>query len=1331
MSTINQIKQLAEADTPLLFFQCTMPSGDVEYWSTHAVPFNGQNYSARVLKHNLFSLQLAAGDAMDGISQLSLTLANADSTLSELEATIGFKGSQLTVFFAFIDLPSLTVTTESTILFMGTAGDPDQITESTFTLSFTSKLNLQRIALPNVRIQRLCPWTFPSSPDQRTEAVNGGTSGRFSPYYSCGYSADIVGGVGNFNAGLAFTTCDHSRSQCQQRGMFSSDDSGNITQRYGGFEFVPSQIMVRTSGAKTSHLSPVLNPPATFNDPVPMVYGTGWIQTPLIFSRNDGNLTHMEVLLSIGPIQSLQGGTIQGAFKVVVNDVEIPQGVAGQDMTTTGWYSIVSSGSARGGFDMDFTDANGQPLGDPYGSMAVIEVVVPNRISSGRSVPTVEVLLQGLLLDQFNADGSLQSTSFSANPAWVILDILRRCGWQTTDVNMETFYTAAQFCDYLITTTDLNGNQLQVPRYQCNLILVKRQSAAEIIRGIRVASSLMIRFGVNGLLELLPETTIAAQQQQLPDGSNSTDTLNGGWPAYEFSDGSLPFSGIARTAKGESSLILSSRSLAETSNRLSLEYQDAFNEFQQDSLSVVDSDDLALIGYEISSQSTALGVANASQATRVLLRQLDKSTDGNRFIEFQTSFRAMKVRPGDIIAVTYLKEHWYRMPFRVTKLLPSTNYQIVTIYAQIHDDDWYSDSVAVLGGAGRQPGSQVQTPLPLLGPVLNSSGSTDFKVSESVQQQSDGSMTDTLTVNFVQPTKPAANAPSVPILPLTPIISSTGGKITGGQNLYYAITAVDSAGDESPLSFTVLASIPQGPATNSVTLGQSAEPSSQQTGTAISLPANATRFNVYRGTSPQLFYRIATSLPATANSNLNSYTDTGAAFQPIGPPDPNFDHANFYYRFELAGPFLATAVTATTISNSGMGAMPSAYVGMIARIISGTGAGQESQITANDATNLTVSPAWSTTPDPTSNFVITEASWRFGAVSATSPVQFEVPYRLGTALEISGRAANVNNLECSADLCPNTRVPLGDQTADTDVPPEPSFVLVAPGQGNLRISQIGFPSLTNTETVTSGTLQTVYWNELDTPSLYNLAASIDAVSTTVSLSKVDNPQPGDTILIDAELMTAQSVNVANNTYTVTRGVLNSTATAHTVPPIGVGPLVMHLQAATFVFPFADSFFENRASQNYLQSVDLPEVRVVAAELFVTNAFGNSETSTQCYTSGPDGGLRTLSGGQFSFQVSGYLAIEQNAAPPLLIEANHAVRDIRATMLQVADLDITLSILQNGSGYCDLTIPAGSLISQIVDGVDLPPLLAGNTLSLNITQVGQNAPGSDLTVTIRL
>src|SRR5438309_6609323 len=175
MSTINSIKQLAEADTPLLLFHCVLPSGDPEFWCTHGIQFNGNQYAARVLKYDLFDLQLSADDAMDGISQLSLTLANADSALSQLNSAIGLKGSQLTVYFAFADLTTGSITTESTVLFRGVAGDPDEITEDSLAVSFTNKLALQRIPLPEVRVQRACPWNFPTSAAQRLEAISGGT----------------------------------------------------------------------------------------------------------------------------------------------------------------------------------------------------------------------------------------------------------------------------------------------------------------------------------------------------------------------------------------------------------------------------------------------------------------------------------------------------------------------------------------------------------------------------------------------------------------------------------------------------------------------------------------------------------------------------------------------------------------------------------------------------------------------------------------------------------------------------------------------------------------------------------------------------------------------------------------------------------------------------------------------------------------------------------------------------------------------------------------------------------------------------------------------------
>jgi len=1314
MPTINQIKQLAEADTPLLFFQCVLPSGVVQYWSTHTIPFAGNIYSARVLKHNLFDLQLSADDAMDGVAKLSLTLANADSALSEVNANGGFKGTQVTVYFAFADLPSLTVTSESTVLFRGVAGDPDQIGEDFLQLTFANKLSLQRIPVPEVRIQRSCSWNFPATTAQRQEALDGGGAGKFSRFYRCGYSADVTGGVGNLNAGQPFTACDKSRGQCAQRGMFNADSRGNATARFGGFEFVPSAIQVRTSGDKTTHLSPLIDNTAKYNDAVPIVYGTGWLKSPVVFARNDGNLTHMETLLGLGPIDSV--------IKVVVEDVEIPLAVNGQDLSTTGWYSVINYGSRQGAFNGDFADSSG-PLGDPHGSIASLSVVVPNRISTGKSSSNVEVLVRGIQVDTFAPDGSLQATLFSNNPAWVILDILRRCGWTLADLNLKSFATAAAFCQTLITTTDLSGRQTQAPRYSCNLVLTKRQSAATIVRGIRVASSLMLRYGVSGLLELLPEATLAIQQSALPDGGNSVEILNNGWPAYEFSDASAPFSGIARDAQGRSSVVLVSNTVAETSNRLSVEFQDEFNEYQQDSLSIVDSGDVGLIGYEIASQSTALGITNYSQATRVLLRQLDKSTKGNLYINFVTSFRALKIRPGDIIALTYQREGLARTPFRVTKLSPSMNFQFVTILAQVHDDEWYSDNPATLLGSGRQPATHTQVPRPLLGLVSrkDTNGEIvtfDFAVSENIQAQADGVATDTLSVGFSVPTAPSRNSLTIPLLSLSPTYATTGGTLEGGKSYYYAVSAMDQAGGEGALSFTASIHLPAGPNTYAVTINE------------LSFPATSETFNVYRGSSPQLLYRIASSASLAA-----TFSDAGLPILPIGPPDASFDHANFYYRYEYAGPFATTAATASSITSADMGATPAAYTGFTVRISDGMGQGQERTISANTQTTLTVTPPWSILPNSSSTFVIVEASWRFASVSDTSPALFEIPYAKRSVIEISGRSANVANQESSADLCPITRWALGNANPDAGLAGPPDFTLGAFGGGNLTLQQVGFAVPANTSSVTSCTLQLFQWNELLTPSPFVLTANADAAASTIHLNHAATPYAGQAIQIGTEIVTFLSLNT-DGSYQVSRAALGSTAAAHSA-----GDAVLLLDSSVIVAPFSSNFFDNRASANYIHTVRLPDVRIVAAEMFATNALGPSQTTQKSYAyQNPDDALRTLSGGQLSLQVSGYLATQQNAAPPLVVEARHAIRDMRATLTEPANgYAIAVQVLQNGLPYASpLNILSGATSSaSVIKGAALPPLIEGSLLTLDIaltlanpSTIG-NSPGRDLTVTIRL
>src|SRR5450631_1247691 len=104
MQTIFELKEQSVTDTPLLVFDCVLPDGRVERWSTHRVAADGSVYEARVLQHNIFELQTSSDQGVDGIPRISILLANADSHFSEIERSGGWKGARLKVGFLFYDL---------------------------------------------------------------------------------------------------------------------------------------------------------------------------------------------------------------------------------------------------------------------------------------------------------------------------------------------------------------------------------------------------------------------------------------------------------------------------------------------------------------------------------------------------------------------------------------------------------------------------------------------------------------------------------------------------------------------------------------------------------------------------------------------------------------------------------------------------------------------------------------------------------------------------------------------------------------------------------------------------------------------------------------------------------------------------------------------------------------------------------------------------------------------------------------------------------------------------------------------------------------------------
>jgi hypothetical protein len=274
---------------------------------------------------------------------------------------------------------------------------------------------------------------------------------------------------------------------------------------------------------------------------------------------------------------------------------------------------------------------------------------------------------------------------------------------------------------------------------------------------------------------------------------------------------------------------------------------------------------------------------------------------------------------------------------------------------------------------------------------------------------------------------------------------------------------------------------------------------------------------------------------------------------------------------------------------------------------------------------------------------------------------------------------------------------------------------------------MGFPDLSNTRTISAATLTLHYWNELDGPPQTSLSTDVLQADEQILVSGGPAVPVGSIIQVEAELMRIEQELPAGSGYRVTRGYHDSEAAPH-----AVSSTVYGLSQKVHIMPFPREFFGTPVSGGWTHTVVVPDARIGAAELYVTNSMGSSDATAACLTGTADFGLRTLSGGQLTFQIDGFLAIENGAAPDMYVEATHAVRDIFATVRHAPlGSDLQLRLMMDAVEYCTLTFSPGTTTSDVKNGLSLPPLRAGSTLRLDVLAVGIDAPGSDLNVIIRL
>jgi len=251
-----------------------------------------------------------------------------------------------------------------------------------------------------------------------------------------------------------------------------------------------------------------------------------------------------------------------------------------------------------------------------------------------------------------------------------------------------------------------------------------------------------------------------------------------------------------------------------------------------------------------------------------------------------------------------------------------------------------------------------------------------------------------------------------------------------------------------------------------------------------------------------------------------------------------------------------------------------------------------------------------------------------------------------------------------------------------------------------------------------------FWDELQGVTRFSLAARLRNADSSLVLNVAGTAGAGDMIQVDAEVMSVTAVDSMQ--YTVTRGMHGTQAVAH-----DAAAAVYHLAAKTAIAPFAPNFFGSPYSGSWNYATVMPDVCIASAQLFVTNRKGDSPPATIALTHSAENGMRTYAGGQYALQVDGYLAIEDSATPPVVIDSKRSVRDVYGVLGTAADAPVTFQVNVNGAAFCECTFQPGLTVSSVVNGLTLPPLEQRAQITLSILAVGQTYPGADLTVVVRL
>jgi len=878
LTTINAGKELAVAYRPVVLCSFTFPDGATLHVSTHngdaahgGYSYSGVNYLPRIEDEEIDRLASLSEQGIDRVPSVTIKLADPDGWVwTTYERGHGFKGAQVLLRLVLHDPATGAYSTDSLIPFLGACEHP-AMDDKNLTVTAQARLNLTRFMLPSVQIQQRCPWINPVTADQRTKASN-----PLSAFYLCGETRDTA----------AAPPCAYTKQTCTQ------------PRRFGGVTWEPISTDTGReyiSGNKISWRN--ADTSGKYKDYWPLFLGgLCWLTARPLNVVGDGNYTRGEAAIGFGEIEvqrvivngvelSYSPG-MTGDFRWhYVNDGsrdgtpnhDRPYNSTGDpygNLTAIQWlttrnvvdpssepnirvlarrkkiriYRRIASASASGG---EITIAFDGPNEDCAGNAPFTVTVAGCGLAAANGTwgllnwawgPPGTITLQGSSATGSGAGGVVwyegpgvfaAGQAQGASTPWVLAEALDWVDVDFSVLDTGTFADVAKVCNGSISYGDQSGSQQTQARFSTSVAIRDRRSAAEVIRGLRQSIGAALVPGPDGKIRLLIEGPLAEQQPTAVDGSNYNTPV-----ASKKRDGSTA-SGYAAYRFDESNswgLKRSPRQLADAPNRVAFPFQDPVQGYAISNFALVDSDDLARTGQEISGglQVNPEGIASQNHALRCAKLGLAKihrgnpanDTRGTDWYEWSTSFRGCKLAVGQIVLLNDARLGLTNQMVRLTEIKPARNFETVALKGHWHSDDWYLDSAANADDpaySAKRRDRLARPAFPWLPdtavPITGDPMSTErtFALIPSYETRADGTVNVRVKVRGKIPVNTFTDI-SVPSIAAQASVSTTDGAIPGGISVYVAVVALQGGAQSAPSSMICRADIPSGMDTNKVTI---------------------------------------------------------------------------------------------------------------------------------------------------------------------------------------------------------------------------------------------------------------------------------------------------------------------------------------------------------------------------------------------------------------------------------------------------------------------------------------------------------------------------------